>query len=106
MSIINLIVTETEDNEKMGYVEIITHKGTTRAGKALVVMDNEHNGNYTLGILNLDKTDKEVLFDILDKTLHAEKGTREYMQERIEYLEGCTSEEAFDYESDFSQNKM
>ena len=91
MPIINLIVTEVEENCTNGYVEISTHKGTVRGIKALVVMDNEHNGNYTIGMMNLNTEEKERLFELLDTQLH-EDDTRENMVEKIEILENKVSD--------------
>ncbi|HEY5563891.1 MAG TPA: hypothetical protein VIK72_19420 [Clostridiaceae bacterium] len=92
MSIVNLISTEIEEGLATGYTEITTHKGITRGSKALVVIDNEYNNNFTVGMLNLATMDKEILFDLLDKTLHDKFETREYMQERIEELENRNSD--------------
>ena len=114
MSIINLVRTEIEYEGEEGYAEIITHKGVTRAGKALVVMDNEYNGNYTVGMLNLTREDKERLFDILDAQLHEDEKTRSNLQQKVYELENaieeCSAQSALDivgdYENDFSQNKI
>lgn len=80
-------ITMVEENENMGSVVISTHKGNMTGTKALVIIDNEYNNNFTVGLLNLSKTDRAIIFDILDKTLHDEVDTREYMQERISQLE-------------------
>ena len=117
MPIINLISTEIEEGSTTGYTEITTHKGITRGAKALVVIDNEYNNNFTVGMLNLATMDKEILFDLLDKTLHDKSETREYMQEKIEELENrnadledaleevneCDNHDNFDCEFDFYQ---
>jgi hypothetical protein len=108
----NSKITIIEDNEDISKLDITTSKGHMFRDKALMIAEDNHEGDYTVLVSNLTDVEKVNIFDALDASLHENTDTNAYMVDKITNLEDqidsltesfkCNNEDSeYDGEYDF-----